>query len=95
MDAGAIAATNVGETVDLQSKLVLDLHGHEIDVRAQLTFARLSRDAVLVVTRRPVVVNAGSVGLVEGVERLREVAGLPSISRAVPVSATLLFRRSP
>jgi hypothetical protein len=31
------------------------------------------------------------VGLVAGIESLREIAGLPSISKAVPVSFVLTF----
>jgi hypothetical protein len=40
---------------------------------------------------QPLIINAGGFALVEGVERLREVAGLHSISTAVPVTASLVF----
>jgi hypothetical protein len=40
---------------------------------------------------KPIIVNAGSLNLVEGVEALRESAGLPSISKAVPVTFVLQF----
>lgn len=42
-------------------------------------------------TRKPIVVAADSHDLVSGVDALREVAGLPSISRAVPVSFSVVF----
>jgi hypothetical protein len=40
---------------------------------------------------KPIVVTADEFGLQAGIEALREVAGLPSISRAVPISFTVLF----
>jgi hypothetical protein len=39
------------------------------------------------------VVNANGLELVAGIEALREVAGLPSISYSVPVTFSLTFRR--
>jgi len=45
----------------------------------------------LVVSERPVVISATQFGLAEGVESLRKIAGLPSISVAVPVSFVLSF----
>jgi hypothetical protein len=42
-------------------------------------------------SKKPVVVNAPEFKLAEGVEALREIAGLPSISLAVPVSFVLAF----
>ena len=37
------------------------------------------------------IINADAVSLADGVEQLREIAGLPSISKAVPVSFVLQF----
>ena len=48
-------------------------------------------EGVIVSTLKPLVVMADSFALTAGVEMLREVAGLPSISRAVPVSFTVVF----
>jgi hypothetical protein len=45
----------------------------------------------MVSSRKPVIVNAASVDLADGIEALREVANLPSISKAVPVSFVLTF----
>ena len=54
---------------------------------------RRSGDRLLVTSSQPVVVDAGALGLDEGVERLREIAGLPSITPAVPVSFRLTLRQ--
>jgi hypothetical protein len=40
-----------------------------------------------------VIVNAANLGLADGLEKLREIAGLPSISKAVPVSFVLVFEK--
>ena len=45
----------------------------------------------MVATTAPVVIKAEDFNLVEGVNALRDVAGLPSITLAVPVTATLFF----
>jgi len=44
-----------------------------------------------VTTLAPLIITAESVGLVAGVESLREIAGLPSISRTVPVTFSVKF----
>tara|TARA_Y100000588_G_scaffold254714_1_gene269235 strand:- start:2461 stop:3024 length:564 start_codon:yes stop_codon:yes gene_type:complete len=53
---------------------------------------RLADQSMVVSTVQPVIVNAASLNLVSGVEKLREIAGLPSISKAVPVTFSLTFR---
>jgi hypothetical protein len=57
---------------------------------ADVMITRLD-EALVATTLKPIVVTADDFGLQTGVEALREVAGLPSISRAVPVSFTVLF----
>ena len=69
----------------------LNLHGQVSPVTAELVIARLGPETLLVSSRRPLVLQAGDFKLVEGVEKQREVAGLPSISNAVPVSFVLTF----
>ena len=67
------------------------LHGTQLSVTLDLNVARLSETRVLVSSRKPVIINAGQVGLAAGVEALREIAGLPSISPAVPVTFLMYF----
>lgn len=38
---------------------------------------------------QPIIINANEFGLVAGVDKLRDIAGLSSISQAVPVSFVL------
>ena len=57
----------------------------------EVVVARMSDGDLLVMSEKPVVVNAPLFNLADGVEALREIAGLPSISAAVPVSFVLSF----
>ncbi len=79
---------SLARTIDFE----LSLHGETVDLAADVQITRTEEGAV-VSTLKPIVVMADSFALTEGVEKLREVAGLPSISRAVPVSFTLVFEQ--
>lgn len=82
-----------GATGPLTVDGVLKLREAEIPLRLEVMTERLADGAMLVASRKPVVVLAAAIGLTDGVERLREIAGLPSISQAVPVSFVLVFQR--
>lgn len=94
VDTAALEAIGVGESVNMTTEAQLQLHGTETSLTANMTVARLSDSRLLAVSRDPLIVNASQVGLLAGVERLREVAGLPSISPAVPVTFVLAFDRA-
>ena len=93
VDTAAIEALDVGEATVITAEGQLQLHGTSTSVTVEVSVARLAEDRILVASRKPVIVNAGQVGLLGGVEKLREVAGLPSISPAVPVTFVLAFDR--
>ncbi len=69
------------------------INGQVLAQPLDLLVSRLGNDRMLVATRAPAIVHAGSVGYVAGVEALREIAGLPSISKAAPVTFVLVFER--
>jgi len=69
----------------------LALHGQSIPMTFEVVVARMGNGDLLVMSQKPVVVNASLFNLADGVEALREIAGLPSISAAVPVSFVLSF----
>ncbi|MGK0338632.1 MAG: hypothetical protein ACJAWF_003263 [Candidatus Azotimanducaceae bacterium] len=50
-----------------------------------------SADSVIVSSIKPAVISAGNWGLMPGIEALRAIAGLTSITPTVPVSFTLKF----
>lgn len=71
----------------------LSLHGLEQELDLFVIVTRLAEDRVLVVPDQLVILNAGDFDFDAGVEKLRELAGLDSISLAVPVSFYLVFER--
>lgn len=91
IDMDALQTLEPGDNMDMTASLTLDLHDQQIALTAEMIVARLGEHRLMVSSRKPVIVNAASVGLVNGIEALREIANLPSISKAVPVSFVLTF----
>jgi polyisoprenoid-binding protein YceI len=87
----AFANLSAGESRVVETAATLALHGRTqaLDLAVRVTGAR--DGGLLVSSVAPVIVNAADFALARGVERLREVAGLPSISPAVPVTFSLAF----
>lgn len=83
-----------GDSREVMVDATLTLHGESKPLPIQLLVTRAGATRMLVTTAKPVVVNAPEFKLAEGVERLREVAGLPNISTAVPVTFVLTFDKS-
>ena len=93
IDLAAMLAMAPGETQSTTIVGELDLHGVASAVRVEVAVGRIGEDRFNVVTRKPFIVLAGSHALLDGIERLREIAGLKMISLAVPVSFSLQFVR--
>lgn len=76
----------VGQTKPLSVDGMLDLHGQKKALAIEVLVTKVAADELLVVSAHPVILNADDYTLADGVEKLRELAGLPSISHAVPVN---------
>lgn len=90
VDIEKYAGMAIGASDSLALDFDLSLRGQSQRYTAEVMIARLE-DGLMVATSKPVVVSADSFDLATGVEALREVAGLPIISKAVPVSFQLKF----
>ena len=91
IDIAAVEALTVGSGTNLVTEAALRINDIALSLTVELEVVRLSESRVLVAASKPLIVNAGQVGLLDGVERLREIAGLPSISPAVPVTFLFAF----
>ncbi|PRA63919.1 MULTISPECIES: YceI family protein [Pseudomonas] len=80
-----------GAQVELRLPVTVKLHGKEHSYNALLLATRLDERRFQVVTLEPLMVRAEDFDLVPGLEALRKMAGLKSISPSVPVSAVLIF----
>lgn len=91
LDMKALKKLKVGDTTSLDLPVKLALHGQASHVDTVVTVARLAHDRVLVTSRDLIMIDASGYGFDEGLQKLMELAGLPSISSAVPVSFVFLF----
>jgi len=81
----------VGDSANASLRMMLDLHGERIPVAAEILALRVAEDRLMITSTKPIIINASSVGLVAGIDKLQQLASLPSISKAVPVSFVLNF----
>ncbi|MDD8058132.1 MULTISPECIES: YceI family protein [Shewanella] len=79
----------VGDTLTTKIDATVELHGKKQQKSVEVLVAKLSDDKLVVSSFAPLLVQADEFNLVTGIEKLREIAGLPSISLAVPVSFVL------
>jgi len=91
VDPGMLAIVTDGGLVTTDIEVVLSLHGQQATLSVPVLVSGGEGSILRVISARPVIVNAGEFALVAGVEALREVAGLSSISTAVPVTFNLVF----
>lgn len=89
VDAKAVDALAVGDTKQFDIDGKISLHGKEQSKTFSVLVAKLSDKKLFVSSLQPVVVNANEFALTAGIDKLREIAGLTSISTAVPVSFVL------
>ncbi len=85
---------NAGERILLEDlTFEISLHGISAELSSNMYVTRINADKVLVETAAPVLVHADDFNLGKGILKLRELAGLDSITPVVPVSASLLFTK--
>jgi polyisoprenoid-binding protein YceI len=90
VDMSQLLGLAPGDTTAMAIDFELSIRGVAKAYTADVQVTRTGTGLVAS-TRKPIVVAADSHDLVSGVDALREVAGLPSISRAVPVSFSVVF----
>jgi polyisoprenoid-binding protein YceI len=91
VDAAKLDRLGPGESAQMIIEAILSMHGVSRPLQMELMVVRSGDSRLVVSSTKPVVINAPDFELGKGVEALREVAGLPSISLAVPVSFVLTF----
>ncbi len=93
IDLAAYEDLGVGDRKAASAPAILSLHGVEAPVEASVFVTRIAQDRVAVEAAEPVVLELYDFKLTEGLERLRDVAGLPAITPASPVTFTFVFER--
>ena len=91
LEPALLEALQEAGTLTTELPVNLSLHGLEKTLAVPVTAFSEGQGKLRVFSSQPVIVQAGDFNLDAGVEALRQVAGLKSISSAVPVTLNLLF----
>jgi polyisoprenoid-binding protein YceI len=86
-----LSSLAVGQTAPTDVSAAISLHGISLTVTTRVSVQRLSSSRILVQSIAPILTKAGDFNLTAGVETLRSLVGVTSISAAVPVDFALVF----
>jgi polyisoprenoid-binding protein YceI len=92
VDTRRFDALPAGGTADVQLNGTLTIAGQSNPLVADLRIVKLSRNALLVGTRVPIIVSLKEYGLQDGVDALRNVMNLNVLSGSAPVTFSVVLR---
>jgi len=95
IDPAMLATAAGGDVISASVPVTLALHGQEKTMTIAVVAAGEGDGRLRVFTPRPVIINASDFGLEKGVAALKTIAGLQSISSAIPVTFDLQFTAAP
>lgn len=93
IDFDQVHDLKVGETTNVDFEGVLSFVGVEADVEAELFVARLAQDRVLVTTANMIMLSTEDLGMTAGIDKLKELASLDSITRVTPVTVRMVLEK--
>lgn len=93
VNLASILLIKEGESSNLNYRGVLDFKGKKFSIPVHLSVTRLNKSSFLVSSFKPVLLNTDRLGLSNGMESLRVIAGLSNISKSVPITFSLTFRK--
>ncbi|WP_299601914.1 YceI family protein [uncultured Tateyamaria sp.] len=91
IDMAAMEAVPVGDSAVMEVEGTLDLLGVEVPMYGDMFVMRLAQDKVMVTTDSMMFLSTADAEIDPGVDKLMELASLPNIVRAVPVTLRLMF----
>ncbi|WP_068829448.1 YceI family protein [Pseudomonas sp. BMS12] len=91
LNLGPITGLAPGAQLEITLPIQVQIREHKHGYMAELLVTRLDMHRFQVVTLAPLVLHSEHFGLQPGIEALREVARLSSISLSVPVGAVMIF----
>lgn len=93
LHAGSVTELAPGESRRMEVTGNLELHGEQQELTTTVQVTRSGPDRMVLSTVKPILLSADAFALGEGVTKLREIAGLDSITPMVPVTFSLTFAR--
>ncbi len=94
VDLDTLQTLELGEVHTDAYQVNLNLHGLTVTIDAPLTVKRISETQTLVRTQQPILINALDFNFSGGLDELKALAKLTSISQVVPVDLFLVFERA-
>jgi len=82
-----------GSEIDIELEADLKFKENTSQIVTKVKVSKLNEQKITVRTIAPVVLSAGQLQVTEGLEKLREIAGLPNISFTIPVTFNLTLTR--
>ncbi len=92
VDPALLKKAQSGAITEADIPASLSLHGHEVSMPAKVIITPAKDGSIVVSSAQPVLLQASEFGLVEGINKLRDIAKLQHIATTVPVSFTLTFK---
>ncbi|MBA6392259.1 YceI family protein [Colwellia sp. BRX10-3] len=93
LDKALLKTLEIGEDKKMSISGAVDFHGQQQAVIIDVIVVKLSANKILVNTIKPFFIQADAFGVVAGINKLKELASLPSIDYVVPVSFSVTFTR--
>lgn len=94
VDMAALSNLAAGSSSLANYDYNLSMHGINANLNASLRLTKLSNGRIEIQPAQPIIIGAALFGLAEGVEALREIAGLPSINPNVIVDFSVIYEDS-
>jgi polyisoprenoid-binding protein YceI len=92
IDVAAIDLLKTSGVTELRVNGKITMNGQTAKTLVNVVVARQSDGSLIVATKQPVILNAQDFGYVDGINKLKELAALSSISTAVPVTFSVVFK---
>lgn len=93
IEADAFETLGIGDSVTQPLEGQLAVRGIDAPFQTDVTVTRAGPDRVIAVSDTPIIIEARDYDLLENLGQLQELAGLPSITPAVPVTFSIVFER--
>ncbi len=93
MDIKRINSLKAGESFLQKLPLKLSIHGQQNNIDAELRITALADNKLLATTVKPIIIKMGDYKLEKGIELLKALAKLSSISTVAPVTVSFIFEK--
>ena len=91
LDMEAIKALSIADTATMEVEGVLSFLGEDIDVDTNFFVVKLSDSKILATTDSMIMMQTEELGVNAGLDKLMELAKLPSITRVSPITLRFVF----